>query len=282
MPELPEVETIKNDLQAMVAGRRVQRARVLDHRLVRFPSVDRFEAGLAGQRIEAAERQAKYLLLRLSNGRILAVQLIITGQLLLLPPETPLRKSVRMILEMEDGCQLRLADSSHLARVYLLDEPELTSYLPLGELGPEAVSDELTLERFAELIRRRRQIKALLLDQRIISGLGNIYVDESLFEARIHPLRRANSLSRQEVERLYRAIRRILPEAIALRGTTTRSYRDLLGRKGGYQERLKVVARAGKPCIGCSGTVARIWAAGRESYLCPSCQQLEETARQAA
>ena len=276
MPELPEVETIKNDLREMVVGRRIEKARVLDPRLVRFPSAADFELRLVGQRIVAAERRAKYLLLRLSSGKILVVQLMITGQLLLVEPESPIRKSTRLVLDLDDGRQLRLVDSSHLARVNLLDEAELTTRLPLGELGPEALSEELTLDEFARLLRRRRQIKALLLDQRVIAGLGNIYVDEALFEARVHPLRAANSLSPPEVARLYGAIRRMLVESIRLRGTTTRAYRDLLGRKGGYQTQLKVVARAGQPCYGCPGVVEKMWAAGRETYYCPSCQRVSD------
>ncbi len=277
MPELPEVETIKRDLRASVVGRRIVGVRVLDPGLVRYPSVERFEEELAGQQIVTVDRRAKYLLLRLSFGKTLVVQLMLTGQLLLVDPEAPPRKSLRLILELDDGHQLRLVDSSHLARVNLVDEEEMRSRLPLEELGPEAISDEFTLEAFRRMLRgTRRQIKALLLDQRAVSGIGNIYADESLFAARIHPLRPANSLSLDEVERLHRAIRSILTEAIALRGTTTRSYRDVAGRKGGYQERLKVVARAGMPCPGCGGTVEKIWAAGRETYLCPSCQRLEK------
>jgi len=276
VPELPEVETIKNDLRELVVGRRIERATVNDPRLVRYPSVAEFEAGLAGQRLVGVDRRAKYLLIRLSSGKTLVVQLMTTGQLLLVDPETPLRKSTRLILDLDNGRQLRLLDSSHLARVHLLDDSRLTERLPLGELGPEAISPELTLPEFARRLKRRRQIKALLLDQRVIAGLGNIYVDESLFEARVHPLRPASSLSGEEVERLYRAIRHILSEAIRMRGTTTRSYRDVLGRKGGYQERLKVVARAGKPCFECSGTVAKMWVAGRETYYCPSCQRMSD------
>ncbi len=283
MPELPEVETIKNDLRSLVLGRRIEGAKVLDPSLVRYPSAPELETGLAGERIVAVDRRAKYLLLRLSSGRILVVHLILTGQLLLVEPEAPMQKSARLILELDDGHQLRLVDSRRLARVNLVEEQELNVRVPLGELGPEVTSDQFTLEFFRRVLRgTRRQIKALLLDQRVVSGLGNIYTDESLFAARIHPLRPANSLSPQEVERLHHAIRTILPEAIRLRGTTTRSYRDVLGRKGGYQEKLKVVARAGQPCVGCPGTVEKVWAAGRETYLCPSCQRLVEAEEKAA
>ena len=284
VPELPEVETIKNDLRALVVTRRITGAHVLHYPLVKHPSVAEFEAGLRGQTIENVDRKAKYLLISLSSGKILAVQLIITGQLLLVDPEKPLRKSTRLILDLDNRRQLRLADSSRLARAYLLDSNELYAYLPLAELGPEVISDELTLDLFKRLVgSRHRQIKAVLLDQRIVSGLGNIYTDETLFDSRIHPLRSASSLSEQELERLYRAIRRMVPEAIALRGTTTRSYLDVLGHKGGYQRQLKVVGRAGQPCpAGCGGTVVREWMAGRETYYCPSCQQLPSRTTKAA
>ena len=221
---------------------------------MKYPSIADFESGLRGQTLEAVDRKAKYLLILLSSGNTFAVQLIITGQLLLVDPTRPLRSTTRLLLDLDDGQQLRLADSSRLAKVYLLKPDEVNILLPLLELGPEAISDQLTLPLFKQLVgNRRRQIKALLLDQRVISGLGNIYTDESLFAARIHPLRLASSLTDAELERLYLAIRRIVPEAIRLRGTTTRSYLDVLGRKGGYQERLQVLARSGKPCPATAG-----------------------------
>lgn len=276
MPELPEVETIKNDLRVLVLGRFIERATVRDRRVVWYPSVAGFENGLNGQTIEEIDRRAKYLLIRLSSARLFVVQLMITGQLLLVDQDAPLKKTTRLVLDLNGEEQLHLVDSSHLARVHLLSESELYERLPLAELGPEVISDEFTLEAFAKMLNRRRQIKALLLDQRVMSGLGNIYADETLFDARIHPLRSAASLSPDEVRRLYGAIRRIVPEAIELRGTTTRSYRDVRGQKGAYQERLQVVLKTGQPCRGgCPGLVERHWMAGRETFLCPSCQRLD-------
>ena len=157
------METIKNDLRALVVTRRITGAHVLHYPLVKHPSVAEFEAGLRGQTIENVDRKAKYLLISLSSGKILAVQLIITGQLLLVDPEKPLRKSTRLILDLDNRRQLRLADSSRLARAYLLDSNELYAYLPLAELGPEVISDELTLDLFKRLVgSRHRQIKAVL------------------------------------------------------------------------------------------------------------------------
>lgn len=277
MAELPEVETIKNDLRALVVGRRITGVAVADPTLVRYPSPEQFGDELRGTEIVGADRRAKYLLIRLSGGAILVVQLMITGQLLLLPPSAAPSKSTRLILDLDTGQQLRLVDSSHYARVNLVcNEEELYRHLPLGELGPEGIAPDLTRERFTEMLAgRRAQIKALLLDQRFLAGLGNIYVDESLFAARIHPARRANTLTPEEAARLYDAFRRILGESIARRGTTIRSYKDVLGRKGGYQEHLQVVMRAGKPCLGCPGQLAKLTVAGRETYYCPNCQRSE-------
>ena len=216
MPEQPEVETIKNDLRQLVQGNLMESARVLDPRVVATPSVWEFEAGMAGQRLERVDRQAKYLLVSLTSGMVLVIQLKLTGQLLLLAPSVPLRKSTRLVLDLDEGQQLRLADSSYLAMVHLLTPEELNTKLPLALLGPEVISDEFTLERFRQMIgRTRRQIKGLLLDQRVLSGIGNIYADETLFAARIYPLRAANNLTPEEVASLYRAIRTIVPRALS-------------------------------------------------------------------
>lgn len=277
MPELPEVETITNQLKDLVVGRTITQVQVPDPWIVKYPGVTDFVEGLRERRIESVERRAKRILIRLSSGQYLTLQLMTTGQFLLVSPDQPLRRTTRLILDLDDGRQLRLADSSRFARVNLLDQRDLGEKLHLDELGPEAISDELTLERFQEMLKgRRRPIKPLLLNQGFVSGLGNIYTDESLFAAGIHPARPAGSLSTEESTRLYQAMRRILREAIALRGTTTRSYLDVLGRKGGYQEKLKVVLRAGEPCFGCPGLVERTNLAGRETFICPSCQRLDQ------
>lgn len=274
MPELPEVETIKNDLRQMVIGRSVVGVRLLDPQLVAYPGPEEFVSRLQGQEIVGADRRAKYLIVRLSNGDSLVVQLIMTGQFLLLEPSRPLSKSARLILDLDDGQQLRLVDSGYLARVHLLSPAELGEKLPLNELGPEPLSEDFTLDGFSQRLGRRRgKLKPALLDQRFVAGLGNIYVDEVLFAARLHPARDIRTLTAEEVSRLYEAIRRILQEAIVLRGTTIATYRDVRGRKGGYQERLQVFGREGKPCPGCPGPVVRTFLGGRQTFFCPSCQQ---------
>jgi formamidopyrimidine-DNA glycosylase len=276
MPELPEVETITRQLRVLVVGRTIVTVEVLDHWTVKYPSPPEFVAGIEGQKIEAVDRRAKRILIRLTSGQFLTVQLMTTGQFLLTSPDAAQCRSTRLILNLDENRQLRLVDSSRYARVNLLHQDELGSRLKLDDLGPEAISDQLTLAQFRQMLgRRRRPIKALLLDQAFISGIGNIYADESLFAARIHPIRAAGSLREDEVSRLYTAIRSIMREAIAMRGTTTRSYLDVLGRKGEYQKRLRVVHRTGERCTGCPGLVEQIEVAGRETFLCPSCQIME-------
>lgn len=279
MPELPEVETIKNDLREAVVGRRLKKAEVRDSRVIWHAVDGGFERAIAGERIVDVGRRAKYLLFRLSSGRYLVVHLIITGQLLLTQPDEPLRRATRLILYLDDGRQLRLVDNSHLARVHLVEPEELDSKLHLDELGPEPLSGEFTSEGFAERLRGRgATIKSLLLDQHVVAGLGNIYADEVLFKARVHPAEPAKNLSPDQVGRLYRAIRSTLREAIAYRGTTTRNYLDARGRKGGYQRRLLVFRRQGQPCEGCPGQVQKITVAGRQTFICPSCQVLSRRA----
>lgn len=274
MPELPEVETIKNDLAGLVVRCRIERVEVLDRLVVRYPDVPTFVQRVERAEILSVRRRAKYLLLSLSSGYILSIQLMVTGQLLATKPEEPRRKGLRLIFDLDDGSQLRLVDSSFLARVGALSEGELESEFHLDELGPEANAPDLTLERFKERLRARRgMIKPLLLDQRLVAGLGNIYADEVLFAVRIGPRCRVEDLSDEDISRIYDAMRRILTAAIAQRGTTTRSYRDVLGRKGAYQSSLMVHARAGQPCPSCGGPVQSSMIGGRVAYFCPACQR---------
>ena len=274
MPELPEVETIKNDLRALVIGRKITDVEVLDPQIGHHIDLSRFIPGLVGKEIVGVDRRAKYLLIRLSSGDTLMVQLAVTGQLLLVKPEEPRRKSTRIVFHLDNGQELRLNDASRLALVHLLSEEEVAQILDRGKLGPEAISPDLTLESFREMLHRKRTvIKSLLLDQSFVSGLGNIYADEVLFAARIAPTRRASDLDPEEAKHLYEAMRKILREAIALRGTTVRAYRDVLGRKGNYQTKLKVFRKAGEPCEGCPGKVVETRIGQRDTFYCPSCQK---------
>ncbi|MHB1417657.1 MAG: DNA-formamidopyrimidine glycosylase [Chloroflexota bacterium] len=273
MPELPEVETIKNDLRELVLGRTVTAVDLRDPTLVRHPEPTRFTTRLEGQRLLDAQRKGKYLLLRLSSDDFLAIQLMITGQFLLKRPEDAVAANTRLILSLDDGRQLRLVDQNGYAKVSLVTEAETASVLGLDKLGPDPTSPDFTLATFRDLLQGRRgRIKSLLLDQHVLAGPGNIYVDEALFRARLHPARAANSLDDAEVARLYDALRHVLLTGIAKRGTTIATYRDVLGRPGHYQEELQVFRRTGKPCPGCGGKVVATKLGGRDTYYCPTCQ----------
>jgi formamidopyrimidine-DNA glycosylase len=298
MPELPEVETIRRDLEELVTGQVIRAVEVLDPRLVRYPEPAEFIASLRDRRLAAARRRAKYLLLDLvpaatplpppalsrdwrgPGGLILVIQLILSGQLLLLPPDAPRRLDTRLVLRLSDELtdpvrrQLQLVDQSGLAIVHLGRPDELAARLPLDELGPEPIDPTFTLDQFAALLAQRRgAIRSLLLDQRFISGVGTIYADEALFAAAIHPTRPANSLQPDEVARLYEALRAGLLQGITDRGTTTFSYLDVYGQPGKHQERLQVVTRAGRACPRCGARIVKSRIGGAPAYFCPSCQK---------
>lgn len=273
MPELPEVETIKEDLRELVVGARIEGARVLDSALVEQPaSTEEFVQRLRGIRITGARRRAKHLVIELDQGDSLVFQLKIGGQLLLVPPVPEPAKALMLVLDLEDDRRLFLRDETGYTRARMLYEEGLEERL--AGLGPEPLGDDFGVEYLREtLSSRRAQIKPLLLDQKTIAGIGNIYADEILFDARLHPRRKANTLSGGEWEALHSAILVNLRMGIEHRGTTFSLYRDVLGRKGHHQNYLRVFLRAGKPCPSlCGGEVVKEQVGGRATFLCPQCQ----------
>ena len=277
MPELPEVETIKEDLRELVVGSPIRQVDVLDPALVEQPSAEEFERGLGGERISGARRRAKHLIVDLDSGNSLVLQLKIGGQLLLVPPVEEPRTALMLILHLDEGQRLFLRDDTGFTRVRLLKAEELKARL--STIGPEPFGEEFR-ENGAEYLRvklssRRAQIKPLLLEQKVVAGIGNIYVDEILYDARLHPRRKANTLSGEEWGRLHAAILENLAAGVEHRGTTVRLYKDLLGRPGKHQDYLRVFEKHGKSCPDCGGKVVREKVGGRPSHFCPSCQ-LEE------
>jgi formamidopyrimidine-DNA glycosylase len=274
MPELPEVETIKEDLRELVASSRIERAEVLDSSLVEQPSLEEFARRLAGVRITGARRRAKNLIVALDSGDALVFQLKIGGQLLLVPPVEEPRAALMLILHLDGVRRLFLRDQTGFSRARLLDADELEERL--SSLGPEPLNAGFGVEYLRETLgSRRAQIKPLILDQKLISGIGNIYADEILFDARLHPRRKANTLSAREWEALYAAIRENLAAGVEHRGTTVRLYKDVLGRPGEHQNYLRVFERHGKPCpSACGGVVVRESVGGRPTHYCPECQRL--------
>jgi formamidopyrimidine-DNA glycosylase len=280
MPELPEVETIARGLRAPLGGRRIMGVRLGKTDFMEEPA--RLLRELPGSQIAEVRRYGKYLLLDLEvmgqcrslppdDRACLLLHLGMTGQLTLGDPAGPVARHTHLRMALDDGRELRLNDVRRFGSVRLLGPAELESWLARLGLDPLEAREE----DFSELLgRSRARIKALLLDQGRIRGLGNIYTDESLWSARIHPARRAASLSRSEAHRLWKAIRSVLTQAIRLRGSSVANYVDAQGQPGEYQRRHRVYGRQGKRCARCGSTILRIAIAGRSSCFCPRCQPL--------
>ncbi len=274
MPELPEVEAIKQHLRELVVGSLITEVEVLDPGLVEQPSTEEFERKLEGDRISGARRRAKHLIVELDSGNFLVFQLKIGGQLLLVPPvEEP--KTALMLVLLDGDRRLFLRDETRFTRARLLNAEELEARL--STLGPEPLEEEFKnngVKYLQETLSpRRAQIKPLLLDQKVVSGIGNIYVDEILYDARLHPRRKANTLSGEEWGRLHAAIIENLAAGVEHRGTTVRLYKDVLNRPGEHQNYLRVFEKQGRPCPGCEGKVVREKVGGRPTHFCPSCQR---------
>ena len=274
MPELPEVETIRAGLARHLPGRRFTAATLYWPGCVDRPPPEQFVEQIAGRRIAAVERRGKYLILRLDDGGALIVHLRMTGRLRWLPPDAEPDRQTRAILFLDDGHELHFTDQRKFGRLSLVpDETALRERL--AKLGPEPLGPELTPGRLHEMVRRRHsQLKPLLLDQRFLAGLGNIYVDEALFRARLHPLRRCDTLGDAEIDRLYEGVVGALRQGIANRGTTLASYRDAWGTAGRNQERLLVFRQQGRPCPNCGVPIQKTRVAGRGTHYCPACQPM--------
>ncbi|MGC8874065.1 MAG: DNA-formamidopyrimidine glycosylase [Chloroflexia bacterium] len=274
MPELPEVETTLRALR--VIGRTIMAARGIDYLPTIAPaSPEALDQALRGRQIIGAFRRGKYLLFALTDDAILSVHLRMSGRLLRLPGLPEADRHTRLILDLDDATALVLRDPRKFARVRILSQAEFRALD--ATLGPEPFDICRDAEAWKARLSAhgRRGLKALLMDQRFVAGIGNIYADEALFRARLHPLRRAGTLSKAEMHCLAASILEVLEEAIAAEGTTLEdgAYRFGEGRAGNFALRLRVYGRAGKPCIRCGTPVVRIPFGGRSAYYCPSCQQ---------
>jgi formamidopyrimidine-DNA glycosylase len=270
MPELPEVETIARGLQDVV-GQRIVGVEVLWDRTVVVVERGDFSARVKGQRIDQVGRRGKWLVIRLEGGDYLFIHLRMSGRILVDAGDAPVDKHARVLLDLKDERRIRFSDQRKFGRMVLTADPDLV----IGDLGPEPLSDDLTAERLGEMLARRRgRLKPLLLNQRFLAGLGNIYTDEALWLARIHPLRTADTLSGDEVERLHEAVREVLGRAIVSGGTTLRDeqYVGADGEAGEFAQQLQAYDRAGDPCARCGTSIVRIVVAQRGTHLCPHCQ----------
>ena len=276
MPELPEVETVRRSLLDRVVGQRITALHLRD-----FPGVlagDRLEDVLPrveGRRVGGVRRRAKYLILDLDDGTALVVHLRMTGRLTAVPHDDPPLRFERLAIEFENGLDLRFSDQRKFGRVVHTQDDAL--HRLEQRLGREPLTRDFSAAWLEERLRRRTgKIKAVLLDQGLIGGLGNIYVDESLFRAGINPERRANTLSTDEIRRLHREIRSVLRAAIDRKGTTFSSFADASGSPGEYRRKLLVYGRGGKdPCPRCGTLLERAVVGGRGTSFCPRCQPVE-------
>ena len=272
MPELPEVETIRQDLLPRVVGRMVVAAWVSPQapRLVQWPpQADDFCRSLAGQRIEDVRRRGKYLLFGLADGRTWIVHLRMTGALLHRRDGCQDERFLRARFLLDDGPHLCYTDLRKMGRMWLVDDPSAV----VGRLGPEPLGEGFRPAELRSLLAKRSApLKAVLMDQEAIAGIGNIYADEALFLARLHPRRPARDVSAAEARRLHAAIRRVLLEAMGNRGSSFRDYVDIEGEMGGHQLHVRVFRRAGEACLKCGTVIQRIKVGGRSTHICPRCQ----------
>ena len=273
MPELPEVETIRLALEPHVVGRTFERVEIDDARLVRPFEPVAVAAELEGERVAALDRRGKYLIVRFESGRVLLIHLRMTGSLRHAAAgnleDDPHRRAV---VRLDDGSDVAYRDVRRFGTWHLLESDEVEDYLG-RRLGGEQLERTFTARRLGErLANRRAPVKAALLDQRTVAGLGNIYVDEALWRAQIHPLREAGTLDAAELSRLAAAIREALRAGIRRQGASLRDYAQPDGRRGRAQERFRVYGRTGEPCPRCGTPIDKIRVAGRGSWYCPRCQ----------
>ena len=272
MPELPEVETVRRAIAPALEGRRLEHVEISDVRLTRPEDPLVVASELTGERVERVDRRGKYLIVRFASGRALLIHLRMTGSLRADALEGDPHR--RAVLTLDDGSEVAYRDVRRFGTWLLLEPGELEPYLGL-RVGQEPLIAAFTARRLGERLQgRRAPLKAALLDQRTLAGLGNIYVDEALWYAKLHPLRRADSLDRDELRRLHRAIRRALALGIERQGSTLTDYRLPDGSSGSMQDEFKAYGREDEPCDRCGTPLVKIRVAGRGTWFCPSCQVL--------
>ncbi len=270
MPELPEVETIVRDLQSLVVGRKVKSVRTSLEKIVKT-GAERLVALLTGAEVLAATRRGKFIVLSFTGDRYLVVHLKMTGQFLWGPPPDGWPRHVHVIIEFEGGMALQYRDIRQFGYLLGLTGQEYREWLETTDIGPDPST--IGPEEFSRrLLGRKGKIKPVLLDQSLVSGLGNIYVDESLFASGINPLTPVQEMDEQQACLLHEKMCGILAEAVKLRGSTTNNYVGLSGEGGHFQNNHKVYGRKGEPCPVCGAELVRTVVAGRGTHYCPCCQ----------
>ena len=278
MPELPEVETIKRDLEKEVVGKRVKQVDVSGLRSIRrHKSKKQFIGHLEGKKLTAIERRGKYLIFRLDDGEVLVIHLGMSGQLLRAKgSKEPLAKHTHVVLTFTQGGQLRYVDPRTFGELFVTVPEELEKEVPeLAHLGFDPLDDVMSWTRFGELLAAKKaKLKPLLMDQKFVAGIGNIYSDEILFSAGLRHDRSSETLTSQEVRRLYRAMIETLQDAVKHRGSSLadEQYRDLFGEVGDFQSQHRVYDREGEACRRCRSPIIRLKHGGRSTFYCDQCQ----------
>lgn len=276
MPELPEVETVRKGLEQLVLGATIQSVDVYWDRIV-AGSIDseEFKQLLVGETIIEFDRRGKYIIFRFEHWALVS-HLRMEGKYEVENSTAPLKKHTHIVFHLTDGRDLRYLDVRKFGRMTLVPLGKEFSTTGIRLLGPEPTKEAFDGKTFYTTLQtKKRSIKPLLLDQTIVAGLGNIYVDEALFVAKIHPMRAANSLSKNEVSRLHESIIKVLGDAVKAGGTTIRTYKNALGYAGTFQVKLAVYGKKGSPCIRCGTPIEKIKVAQRGTHFCPNCQQLD-------
>ncbi len=268
MPELPEVETIKRGLEKKILGKKVKSVEINTGRTVRKPSPRKFKEEVEGKKFTQIIRRGKYLILGLSSGKKIMVHLRMTGQLIYGKKDAKSRVSFLL----SNGKYLNFKDNRHLGEIRLVENWERVS--SISRMGMEPLEDSFTLKVFGEMLNKKKaKIKPLLMNQEFLAGVGNIYAQEALFQAGIHPEKQAHRLKRGEMKSLFSEIRKVLNKAIDYKGTSLASYVDTDGRKGSFRSRLRVYGRGGAPCIKCKTPLQFVKIGGRGTTFCPRCQK---------
>jgi len=272
MPEMPEVETIKRDLEKKMKGKKIERVIIKNEKSVKLPSSTEFIRRMEGKVFTSVERKGKFLLLGLDSEDSLIIHLKLTGRLIYSKKGEELDYT-RVVFIFQDHTQLNFTDVRGFGGMWLIPDREFQRIPALDNLGPEPLEEDFTVAKFRELLKGKKgKIKSLLMDQEFMAGIGNIYSQEALFLSQIHPERSPSSLADGEVEKLYKNLRQILKKAISYRGSSVDAYVDLEGKKGSFESQLEVYGRKGKPCFKCGTTLKRIEVSGRGTYFCPNCQ----------
>lgn len=268
MPELPEVETIKSDLEKVILKKKIIKMELLDKKLVKGIKPELLVKEVEKTTVNQILRRGKYLIFALSNDKFLVFHLKLTGQLVYGTPD----KRSRIIFYFDNGKCLDFLDMRRFAELRLTDD--WSKEKGIIDMGPEPFDNNFTVEKFqCMLANKKTKIKPLLMEQKFLAGVGNIYAQEALFRVGVSPLRPANRLSSEEIKKLYCAIKDVLSEAIKYRGSSVDAYVDVDGKKGGMEQRLRVYGRGGQPCLNCGTLLKEIKLGGRGTTFCPKCQK---------